>query len=135
MIDASTAPSAALILRVALGVLFLAHGLLKLLVYKPAGAYGYFQSIGVPCGLAYVTMAVELIGGTALIVGVVPRYVALALIPLILGTIVTVHGKNGWVFSNKDGGWEYPVFWASALFVQFLPGDDAWASVPSPHWL
>ena len=135
MIDASTAPWAALILRVALGVLFLAHGLLKFLVCKPAGAYGYFQSIGVPGGLAYVSMAVELIGGTALIVGVVPRYVALALIPLILGTIITVHGKNGWMFSNKDGGWEYPAFRASALFVQFLLGDGAWASVPSPHCL
>jgi putative oxidoreductase len=48
MIDASTAPYAALILRFALGILFLAHGLLKLLVFKPAGAYGYFKSLGLP---------------------------------------------------------------------------------------
>src|SRR5437660_5287442 len=109
MIDAATALWAALILRVGLGVLFLAHGLLKLLVFKPAGAYGYFKSLGFPGALAYVTMAAELAGGTALIIGwFMPRYVALLLIPLILGTIVTVHGKNGWIFSNKDGGWEFP---------------------------
>ncbi len=134
MIDVATAPWAALILRVALGVLFLAHGLLKLLVFKPAGAYGYFQSLGLPGSVAYLTMAAELLGGAALIVGFVPRYVALLLIPLILGTIVMVHGKNGWMFSNKDGGWEYPAFWALALFVQFLLGDGAWALRPSPQW-
>ena len=134
MIDAAMAPWAALILRVGLGVLFLAHGLLKLLVFKPAGAYGYFKSLGLPGALAYVTMAAELAGGTALIVGFMPRYVALLLIPLILGTIVTVHGKNGWVFTNKDGGWEFPAFWALALFVQFLLGDGAWALITSPRW-
>ncbi|MEO8187957.1 MAG: DoxX family protein [Burkholderiaceae bacterium] len=134
MIDAATAPWAALILRVALGTLFLAHGLLKLLVFKPAGAYGYFKSLGLPGALAYITMTAELAGGTALIIGFMPRYVALLLIPLILGTIVAVHGKNGWIFSNKDGGWEFPAFWALALFVQFLLGDGAWALIASPRW-
>ncbi len=134
MIDTSTAPWAILLLRIGLGILFVAHGLLKLLVFKPAGTYGYFKSLGLPGSLAYVTMAAELLGGSALILGVVPRYVALALIPLIVGTIVTVHGKNGWMFSNKDGGWEYPAFWALTLFIVFLLGDGAWALVPSPHW-
>jgi putative oxidoreductase len=62
-----------------------------------------------------------------------PRYAALLLIPLILGTIVFAHGKNGWMFSNKDGGWEFPAFWAVALAVQYLLGDGAWAVVPSPQ--
>jgi putative oxidoreductase len=79
-------------------------------------------------------MTAELLGGTALVIGFMPRYVALLLIPLILGTIVTVHGKNGWVFSNKDGGWEFPAFWALALFVQFLLGDGAWVLITSPRW-
>ena len=134
MIDPSTAPWAILLLRVALGILFIAHGLLKLLVFKPAGAYGYFKSLGLPGSLAYLTMAAELLGGTALILGIVPRYVALVLVPLIVGTIVTVHGKNGWMFSNKEGGWEYPAFWALTLVILFLLGDGAWALVPSPHW-
>jgi len=134
MIDVTTAPWAALVLRIALGILFLAHGLLKLLVFKPAGARDYFKSLGLPGGVAYLTMAAELVGGTALILGIVPRYVALLLIPLILGTIVIVHWKNGWMFSNKDGGWEYPAFWALALFVQFLLGDGPWSLLPSPTW-
>lgn len=133
MIDSATAPYAALVLRVALGILFLAHGLLKLLVFKPAGAYGYFKSLGVPGSLAYVTMAAELAGAVALIVGIMPRYVALVLIPLLLGTIVLVHGKNGWLFTNKDGGWEYPAFWCVALAVQFLLGDGAWTLMASPR--
>lgn len=132
MIDATTAPYAALVLRLALGILFLAHGLLKLLVFKPAGTVGYFKSLGLPGGLAYVTMTAEIGGALALILGVFPRYTALALIPLILGTIVTVHGKNGWIFTNKDGGWEYPAFWAAALGVQFLLGDGTWTLLPSP---
>ena len=135
MIDAATAPWAVLLLRIALGILFLAHGLRKLLVSKPAGIASYFKSLGLPGGLAYVTMAAEIGGGAALILGVVPRYVALLLVPLILGTIVTVHGKNGWMFSNKDGGWEYPAFWAVSLGVLFLLGDGPWALVRSPHWL
>jgi hypothetical protein len=54
----------------------------------------------------------EIGGGALLLFGSGTRWVALALIPLILGTIYLVHGKNGWLFSNKDGGWEYPAFWA-----------------------
>ena len=134
MIDPSTAPWAILLLRVALGILFIAHGLLKLLVFKPAGAYGYFKSLGLPGSLAYLTMAAELLGGTALILGIVPRYVALVLVPLIVRTIVTVHGKNVRMFSNKECGWEYPAFWALTLVILFLLGDGAWALVPSPHW-
>jgi putative oxidoreductase len=134
MIDSTTAPYGALVLRLALGALFLAHCLLKLVVFKPAGAVGYFKSLGLPGGLAYVTIAAELCGAIALFLGGFPRIVALALIPLILGTIVTVHGKNGWLFTNKDGGWAYPEFWAIALAVQFLLGDGAWALLPSPMW-
>lgn len=135
MIDASTAPYAVLVLRLALGILFLAHGLLKLLVFKPAGTYGYFKSLGLPGWLAYVTMTCELAGAAALIFGIMPRYVALLLIPIIVGTIITVHGKKGWMFSNKDGGWEFPAFWAVALFVLFMLGDGVWVLVPSPSWV
>jgi len=134
MIDAATAPWAATILRLGLGTLFLAHGLLKLLVFKPAGTYSYFKSLGLPGGLAYVTMTAQLAALPPLTVEFMPRYIALSLIPLILGTIVTVHHKNGWMFSNKDGGWEFPAFWALALFVQFLLGDGAWVLIAAPRW-
>jgi putative oxidoreductase len=132
MIDPVTAPYAALLLRLSLGVMFIAHALLKWRVYTMPVAVATFRSIGLPGWLAYVVTAVELIGGGCLILGVAPRYVALLLVPLIVGTIVTVHGKNGWPFGNTGGGWEFPAFWAATLVVQSLLGDGAWTLMLLP---
>ncbi len=129
MIDQKTAPYAALALRVSLGIMFIAHGLLKWLVFTLPGAAGFFQSVGLPGWLGYVTTFVELAGGIALIIGIYTRYVALALVPVLLGAIFWVHGGNGWMFANNGGGWEYPAFWAVALCVLFLLGDGAYAAV------
>jgi len=133
MIDADTAPYAVLLLRVALGVLFIAHMSVKLFVFKPSGTTQYFASLGVPGWFGPLTIAVELVGGLCLIGGVYARYVAILLLPTILGTIVLVHGKSGWMFTNKDGGWEYPAFWAVGLLTLALLGDGAAALVPSPR--
>ena len=127
MSRADLIPYGALLLRVALGVLFLAHGLLKLLVYKPAGTIAYFRSLGLPGFFGYLAMAGEVGGGTLLILGVGTSLVALALVPLILGTIFMVHGSKGWLFNNEGGGWEYPAFWAVALVVQALLGSGAYS--------
>ncbi len=116
---------AALILRVTLGILFLAHAGLKIVVFTPAGTAQFFGSIGLPGGLAYLVIAAELLGGIALIIGLQVRLVALALVPLMLGTIVFSHGANGVFFNNQGGGWEYPAFWAIALIVQALIGPGA----------
>ncbi len=118
-------PYAALILRLSLGALFLAHGLLKLLVFKPSGTAAYFRSLGLPGFVGYLTMAAELGGGTLLILGIATSFVALALIPLILGTIFMVHGSKGWLFTNEGGGWEFPAIWTAALLVQVLLGSGA----------
>ena len=45
----------------------------------------------------------------ALILGIWPRLVALALVPVLLGAIVTVHGPAGFFFTNPKGGWEFLV--------------------------
>lgn len=126
-VDTRTAPYAALLLRVSLGALFLAHAGLKVLVFTPAGTASFFASLGLPPELAYLTIAAEVIGGVALILGVFTRWVAVALIPVLLGAIVTVHGAAGFFFTNANGGWEYPAFWAVALAVQALLGDGALA--------
>lgn len=119
---------AALLLRVSLGVLFIAHGLLKVLVFTPAGTVGFFESLGLPGFLAYVTMAAELGGGLALIAGLFTRWVSLALVPVLLGAILFAHGGNGWLYTNEGGGWEFPAFWAAALVVQALLGDGAYSA-------
>lgn len=127
MIDTRTAPYAALVLRVSLGVMFIAHSAwLKLMVFTLPGTAQFFGSLGLPPALAYVVFAAETIGGLALILGVQTRWVAAALIPILLGA-AWAHAGNGWVFSNAGGGWEYPVFLIAASVVQILLGDGTHA--------
>ncbi|MFP3342657.1 DoxX family protein [Vreelandella venusta] len=105
------------LLRISLGVMALAHGLLKVFVFTIPGTVGYFESLGLPGFVAYLTIAAEVGGGLALLFGVYTRWVSLALVPVLLGA-AWVHLGNGWMFSNAGGGWEFPVFWAVALLVQ-----------------
>lgn len=127
MIDQRTAPYAATLLRVSLGAMFIAHSLvLKHFVFTLAGTAQFFSSLGLPPTLAYVTFWAELIGGVLLVAGVASRWVALALIPILLGA-TWVHIGNGWVFSAKNGGWEYPVFLIAVSVVQALLGDGRYA--------
>jgi putative oxidoreductase len=127
MIDSRTAPYAALLLRLTLGFLFLAHLSLKLFVFTPAGTAKFFGSLGLPSELAYVIMIGEALGGIALILGIWTRVVAVAATPILLGAIFTVHGPAGFWFTNPHGGWEYPAFWTVALVVQALLGDGIYA--------
>ena len=98
----------AFMLRLTLGVILLAHGLLKVFVFTIPGTVGYFASIGFPALFAYIVIVAEISAGLALIVGVLTRLVALLTLPILLGAS-WVHAGNGWVFSNEGGGWEFPV--------------------------
>ncbi|TDR56982.1 putative oxidoreductase [Halomonas ventosae] len=113
----SLQPHAIALLRLALGVMTLAHGLMKVFLFTVPGTVGYFESLGLPGVLAYLTILAEVGGGMALILGLFTRWVSLALVPVLLGA-AWVHLGNGWVFSSEGGGWEFPVFWAIALLVQ-----------------
>jgi putative oxidoreductase len=73
---------AALLLRIAVALMFFAHAWLKIKVFTPAGAVKYFESLGVPGFFAYLTMAAEIAGGTLLLLGIETRWVALLLVPL-----------------------------------------------------
>ena len=130
MIDIRTAPYAALILRLTLGVMFVAHGLMKVLVFTPAGTVGFFASLGIPAAFAWLTMAAELGGGLLLLLGVQTRWIAVLQLPVLLGAWV-VHSGNGWGFSNPNGGWEYPAFLTLAQIVLILLGDGKFALSPS----
>ena len=127
MIDRSHAPYAALILRVALGTMFLAHSVyLKLVVFTLPGTASFFESLGLPRAAAYAVFGAEAIGGVLLILGVKTREAALVLVPVLLGA-AWAHWKNGWLFTNAGGGWEYPLFLAAAAVVMALLGDGAYA--------
>ena len=102
--DTRNTPYAALLLRVSLGVLFLAHGLLlKVLTFGIAGTVGL-----------------------ALILGVWTRTVSILLLPIMIGATLQ-HIAGGWLFTNQGGGWEFPVFLTVALVVQALLGSGAYA--------
>ena len=117
---------AALILRLSLGTILIAHGLLKLLVFTLPGTVQFFASVGYPGWLAYPVVAMELGGGALMLGGVATRWVALALVPVMLGAL-TVHWGNGWVFNSVNGGWEYPALLTMLMLVQALLGPGAYA--------
>lgn len=126
MFDQNSSAYGAFGLRVMSGILFLAHGLLKVFVFTIPGTVGYFESLGLPGVLAYATIFAEIAGGAALILGVYTRLVALALVPVLLGAL-WVHAGNGWVFSSKGGGWEFPLLWVGLQVVIALLGSGAFA--------
>jgi putative oxidoreductase len=120
-----------LLLRVSLGIMFIAHSLvLKYMTFTLAGTAQYFESLGLPAFLAYATFFAELIGGILLVLGVQSRWVALALLPVLAGA-AWVHIGNGWVFSAPGGGWEYPLYLIVLSVAQALLGDGAYALSPS----
>ncbi len=127
MIERSSAAYAALLLRVAMGVMFIAHGLiLKVMEYGVGGTVQYFLGEGYPAVLAYVVIAAEIGGGAMLILGYKVRAVALAFVPLMVGATME-HVGNGWMFGYPGGGYEFPLFWTVALLVQTLLGAGAYA--------
>ena len=116
-----TSDHAALALRAALGVLFFAHSLFKLVTLGMPVTVQFFASLGFQAPLAYAVVAAELVGGIALVVGAYVRPVAIVLAAVSFGAI-SAHAGNGWVFSNAGGGYEYPLFLGIVTLVQAMLG-------------
>ena len=121
---------AALMLRLTLGTMLVAHGLLKYVAFTPAGTAKFFESIGLPGPLAYVVIAAEILGGVALIAGYRTRIVAAAIAPILFGSALP-HLGNGWLFSSPGGGWEYSVFLGFTAIAAALLGDGRYAVGPT----
>ena len=121
-----TVPYATLVLRAALGIMFIAHAMLKYAVFTLPGTVKFFESIGLPGPLAYVTFFAELIGGVLILAGIGTRWVALSLVPVLLGA-TWAHSGNGWLFNAPNGGWEYPAFLTVSTIVLALLGDGAYS--------
>jgi putative oxidoreductase len=99
------------ILRIAVGVIFAAHGSQKLFGlfggYGLAGTAQYMESIGLTPGYLMATLAggTEFFAGLALIIGLLVRPAALGLTFLSLVAIFTVHIGNGLFMANN--GYEF----------------------------
>lgn len=131
MIDSRTAPYSALLLRLTLAALFLSHAAWKVLVIGLPGFIRYFGSLGLPEWFAYTIITLEIVGGVALIVGVLVRWVAILFAAELIGTIAMVHGAKGFLFTSAGGGWEYPAFAAATAIALVLLGDGPYVLVKS----
>jgi putative oxidoreductase len=118
----ATLDLALLVARVALGVILLAHGWQKLDTYTMAGTAASFGAMGIPLPTlaAYAVTAVELVGGAALIVGVLTPVAGVLNMFSLLGALVLVHAQNGVFVEN--GGYELVLALFAGLAVVVLLG-------------
>jgi len=95
---------ALLISRLALGVILVAHGWQKFSTFTIAGTAASFGDMGIPApdAAAVFVTAVEVIGGVALILGVLTPIAAVLNVITLLGALVLVHAENG-VFVDQGG--------------------------------
>jgi putative oxidoreductase len=96
----ATSPSWAItVVRVALGVIFFAHGAQKVLGWFGGhglkGTTAYLASTGLPMVIAYAVCFFEFLGGIGLLLGLLTRLAALAIIIVMVGAIAKVHWQNG----------------------------------------
>ncbi|MDR6953453.1 putative oxidoreductase [Ancylobacter sp. 3268] len=126
MLDTRSAPYGIFVLRVALGLMWISHALLKYVVFTVPGFAGYLESLGMPGVLAGPVILAELVGGVLIVAGLYARHVALLMIPVMAGAM-SAHLGNGWLFSAAGGGWEYPAFLIATSFALWLLGDGAYA--------
>ena len=75
--------------RMMLALIFILAGVGKIM--DPAGTMGYMQSVGLPGALLWPTIALEVLGGLAVAVGVKTRYAAIALAIFTIATAVIFH--------------------------------------------
>lgn len=125
-LEANAKGYGALLLRVALGTMWIAHGTMKLTVFSVSGFASWLDNLGLPGWAAGPVIAAEILGGAAILLGVYGRWLSLALIPVLLVAMWT-HLPNGWLFTNNGGGWEFPAFLIVASLAHVLNGDGAWA--------
>ena len=114
--------SARTILRLVTGFLFAAHGWQKFNEFTVAGTQASFAKMGVPAAelAAPVVATLELVGGVALILGVLTRVFAALLAINMLGALVLVHAPAG-IFA-ATGGYELVLLLATAALAVALVG-------------
>jgi putative oxidoreductase len=117
---------AAFLLRISLGVMWLAHAGLKFFVFTISGFAGWLENQNLPSFAAWPVFLMEVIGGILILLGVYGRYASLILLP-IMAVAMSTHIHNGWAHTSAGGGWEYPLFLIIASVVHFLLGDGKYA--------
>ena len=109
-----------LVLRVVLGIIFLAHGLQKISGFE--GIVKWFASIGLPAILVYVVTAIETVGGAFLILGVFTRFAAAGIMFVMLGAIFSVKISKEFI-----GGYEFDVSLLAMAVALMLSGSNTFS--------
>jgi putative oxidoreductase len=109
------------LLRITTGALLIPHGYGKLFGGGLEGTGQFFDSVGLTPGyeLALLVGLVEFFGGLMLVLGLLTRPVAIAVL-IFMGQAALFHASNGFMWSN--GGYEYPLFWAIAALILVIRG-------------
>jgi putative oxidoreductase len=119
--------------RVVLGVVFIAHGAQKLLGwfggYGFNATMGFMEHMGIPAPFAFLAIAAEFAGGLGLIVGLLSRVAAFGIAVEMVVAVAKVHGGNGlfmnWLGTQKGEGFEYHLLALALLIVVLLRGAGA----------
>jgi len=115
----------AMLLRLILGIVYIMHAYLALVVFGPAGMIAYQVKSGIPfpeIATWYLILAHGL-GGIFLVLGIYTRWAALANVPVMLGALVFVHLKNG--FWAHQSGYEYALVLLVATVATAMIGGGA----------
>ena len=120
-------PYGALVLRVVLGVVYIAHAYLALIVMGPAKAIEFQRAMHIPLpeiGVWYL-IAAHGLGGVLLILGLLVRWAALANIPIMAGALWFVHLQQGFFILGGKSGYEYVLVLLGATIAQAMLGAGA----------
>lgn len=117
----------ATLLRLILGVVYIMHAYLAVVVFGPAGMIAYQTKHGVPfpeIGTWYLIVAHGL-GGIFLVLGLFTRWAALANVPVMVGALLFVHLKNGFWAHTNPSGYEYVLVLAVVSLAVAMIGGGA----------
>jgi len=124
------------LLRLVMGVIFLAHGAQKVLGWF--GGYGFSATMGfftstmhIPAVFAFLAICAEFLGGIGLILGALGRIAALGIFCNMVVAVVMVHGHVGffmnWTGQQKGEGFEYHLLAIAIAVVLMVKGSGAFS--------
>jgi putative oxidoreductase len=117
----------ATLLRLVLGIVYIMHAYLAVVVFGPAGMIDYQAKHGVPfpeIGTWYLIVAHGL-GGIFLVLGLFTRWAALVNVPVMVGALLFVHLKNGFWAHTNPSGYEYVLVLAVVSLAVAMIGGGA----------
>lgn len=119
---ATMSPIAGTLVRIVVGIMFLMHVSGKFHIGPVAVATNMMAKNGLQPALmfAYAAMAIELVGGILLIIGLFTRFVAAALAIEMLIALLAVHLPKG--YAAGGGGYEYVLLIGAVLFTIAMRG-------------